>query len=121
MIARSQLLRATLIGVVLQVAMVVAGHFSPAIAENVFAIGGSLISLLVGFIYAAGAKQGIGGGALGGALAGGICAIIGIAVSVALGDTAPMVLAIGTAASTVAGAIGGLVGALFGRRSVGAV
>jgi hypothetical protein len=116
MIDRSNLIRATLIGTALQVAMVVAGHYVPALAENWFAIGGTAISLVVGLIYALGARSSLGGGALGGALAGGVCAFIGIAVSVALGDVPAMTLAIGTAASAIGGAVGGIIGALIARK-----
>ena len=117
MIDRSSLIRATLIGTVLQVAMVVAGHYVPAIAQDWFAIGGTGISLLAGFIYAMAARGTIGAGALGGAVAGGLCAFIGIVVSVALGDVPMMTLAIGTAASAIGGALGGLIGAVIVRKA----
>jgi hypothetical protein len=120
MIDNSNLVRATMIGTVLQVAMVVAGHFVPFIAENVFAIGGTGISLIAGVIYAMGARGGIAGGVVGGALAGGICALLGIIVSVVLGDVPMMTLAIGTVASAVGGAIGGLIGALLARKRAAA-
>ena len=43
------LFRATLIGTVLQLAMVVAGHYDPTIA-NLFAVMGMLLSLVAGFL-----------------------------------------------------------------------
>jgi hypothetical protein len=43
----NQLTRATLLGTIAQIAMVVAGHFVPAVA-NLFAIGGMGISALAG-------------------------------------------------------------------------
>ena len=106
---------ATVAGTVLQLAMVVAGHFVPYIAQYVFMFGGMGISLLAGLIYGR-AASGLGGAALGGALAGGICAVIGIAVSVVLGDTLAIILALGTVSSAVTGAIGGLLGCLIGGR-----
>ncbi|MEI9887873.1 MAG: hypothetical protein WDN08_15495 [Rhizomicrobium sp.] len=42
---------AVLIGTVLQLAMVVSGHFVPFIALNVFMFGGMGISALAGLIY----------------------------------------------------------------------
>jgi hypothetical protein len=117
MIDRSNLIRATLIGTLLQVGMVVAGHYVPMIAQDWFAIGGTGISLLAGVIYAVGARATFGGGAVGGGLAGALCAFIGIVVSVALGDVPALTLAIGTAASAVGGAIGGLLGAVVARKT----
>ncbi len=104
---------ATIIGTVLQLAMVIGGQFIPFIALNVFMLGGMGISALAGLVYGR-AASGFGGAALGGALAGGICALIGIAVSVVLGDTEAVILAFGTAGSAVTGALGGLIGRLFG-------
>src|ERR1700679_251531 len=101
--------RATLIGTLLQVAMVLAGHYVPFIAMHVFMIGGMLISLLAGLIYA-GSARGYVSAAIGGAIAGGVCALLGIAVSVGLGDTLPIILAFGTAGSAVTGLIGGVIG-----------
>lgn len=104
--------RATIVGTLLQVAMVVAGHYVPFIALHVFMSGGMAISLLAGLLYARSAR-GYAGAALGGAIAGGVCALLGIAVSVGLGDTLPMILAFGTASSLVAGSIGGVFGKLL--------
>ncbi len=108
---------ATIIGTVLQLAMVIAGHYEPFIANKVFMFGGMGISALAGLLCGRGAV-GYGGAALAGAVAGGVCALIGIAVSVLLGDTHAMILAFGTLSSAVTGAIGGLIGrALIGTRS----
>jgi hypothetical protein len=104
---------ATLAGTVLQLAMVIAGHYVPYVALHFFMLGGMGISLLAGLLCGRGAS-GFGGAALGGAIAGGVCALIGIAVSVLLGDTETFVLAVGTLSSAVTGALGGLVGRLLG-------
>lgn len=100
----------------LQIAMVVAGHYSPAIAQW-FAVGGMGLSLLAGL--AVGWKSGgsLGSAALNGAVAGGVCALIGIGVSLALGDVEPMLLAMGTLSSAVAGAIGGALARLLSGRT----
>jgi hypothetical protein len=115
MIATKPLQNATLIGTVLQLAMVIAGHYSAYVALHVFMFGGMAISALAGILYARAAAAGYGGGALGGAIAGAVCALIGIVVSVVFGDTAAMILIIGTISSAVTGAIGGLVGQAMAR------
>ena len=51
------LLIATIVGTVLQVAMVVAGHSNKSIA-NLFAFGGMGISLVAGLVYAMMARGG---------------------------------------------------------------
>ncbi|MEC4590799.1 MULTISPECIES: hypothetical protein [Nitrospirillum] len=102
------LLRATLFGLVLQLVMVVAGHFSPAVAQF-FAVGGMLISLLAGLVHGR-TRLTWGPAAAGGAVAGGACALLGIFVSWILGDVPAMILALGTAMSALTGAIGGLIG-----------
>lgn len=108
---RKALIIATDIGLVLQLIMVIAGHYDPAIAAW-FAIGGMLISLVAGVIYVRMARNGWRDSLVGGALSGGICALVGIAVSCALGDVAPMILVFGTIGSAVAGLIGGAVAKL---------
>lgn len=106
---------AIVIGLLLQLVMVIAGHYVPVIKNNVFAIGGMLISLVAGLIYARRAAGGWGGALGGGLIAGGVCALLGIAVSVMLGDVPAEVLGYGTAGSAVAGLIGGGIGKLLAR------
>lgn len=105
----NRLMRATLIGTLAQIAMVVAGHYVPAVA-SLFAIGGMGISAIAGWAALKGEQASLSAAAGGGALAGGISAALGIAVSVAMGDVPASLLAMGTAASTVTGLIGGLIG-----------
>ena len=100
---------ATVIGTVLQLAMVVSGHFVVFIRLHVFAIGGMAISLAAGVVYARAARVARGPSAWNGALAGGACALIGIIVSYGLGDVPAAVLALGTLSSAVTGALGGAV------------
>ena len=103
---------ATLIGTLLQVAMVVAGHSSPAIAA-LFAVGGMGFSLVAGVIYARLARPITKrNAAIGGLAAGAICAFLGILVSYLLGDVPAQLLALGTLSSALTGAIGGLLGTL---------
>jgi hypothetical protein len=109
---------ASLLGTVLQVAMVVAGHSNSAIA-NLFAVGGMGFSLLAGAAYpffARGASLGAAAG--GGAIAGALCALIGIGISYAMGDVPASLLALGTLSSAVTGAIGGAIGRIVAGRSV---
>ncbi len=115
------LITMTALGTVVQLAMVIAGHYNAFIRENVFAIGGMAISLVFGALWAAKSAGSKGSAFGGGALVGGLCALIGIAVSVAMGDVPAGVLAFGTAGSAVAGGIGGIaLYALAGRKPVAA-
>lgn len=104
---------ATVIGTVLQLAMVIAGHFIPAVAA-LFAVGGMGISLVAGLLYGR-AAGGLAAAALGGVIAGGVCALIGIAVSAVLSDVPPIILLIGTLGSAAAGAVGGVIGRFIPR------
>lgn len=99
----------SVVGTVLQIGMVIAGHFNEFVKNNVFAAGGMFISLIIGAWFGAVAARSKAGAMAGGALAGGDCALIGIAVSVALKDTEPMILVFGTLGSAVAGLIGGII------------
>jgi NAD/NADP transhydrogenase beta subunit len=107
---RNALIRASVIGTGLQLAMIVAGHFIPFVRDNLFAIVGMLISLIAGLLYARAAKGKLADSLIGGAVAGGVCALIGIAASFALGDVPAMVIAFGTLSSAVTGAVGGAIG-----------
>ncbi|MEP6550186.1 MAG: hypothetical protein ABJB95_03335 [Gemmatimonadales bacterium] len=100
---------AVIVGTLLQLAMVISGHWVEFIKLNVFAIGGMLISAIAGVLYARAARVDRKGSALHGALVGGLCALIGIAVSFALGDVPASILALGTLSSAVTGAIGGAI------------
>ena len=109
----SGLMKWTIVGTVLQLIMVISGHYNEFIAQNVFAIGGMSISLIVGAAYGATAASSRANGAGGGMLVGGGCALIGIAVSVALGDVPALILLVGTVSSAATGALGGFAAAFF--------
>lgn len=103
---------ATVVGTVLQLAMVIAGHSNASIAQ-MFAVGGMGISLIAGVVYAKFAGAGsAASAATGGLIAGGVCAFIGIVVSYLLGDVTALILVAGTLSSAVTGAIGGWAGRL---------
>lgn len=106
------------VGTVLQVAMVLAGHWVAAVA-SLFGPLGVAISLVVGLLWAREGARGFGHGAGGGAIVGGACALLGIVVSFLLGDVAAVILAFGTISSAVTGALGGLVGAKLGAGGAG--
>ncbi len=118
MINSRALVIASIIGTILQVAMVASGHTNASVAA-MYAVGGMSISLIAGLIYGYLAKgpRNLGGLIAGGATAGGICAFIGILVSHLMGDVPASLLALGTVSSVVTGAIGGAIGKAFGGRS----
>ena len=101
------------VGLGLQLAMVIVGHFVPVVKNSGFAVGGMAISLLAGLLYAKLTEAGWGDSLAGGALSGGACALLGIAVSVVLKDVPPPVLGFGTAASAITGLAGSALGRLF--------
>ncbi|WP_337186881.1 hypothetical protein [Phenylobacterium sp.] len=111
--------RVTLAATAAQVGMVVAGHYSAPIRDNVFALGGMGISFLAGVFYARISRGGWADSLVGGLLSGGACAFLGIGVSVFLGDVPGSLLAFGTAGSAVAGLIGGAAGRLTAPRPKG--
>jgi hypothetical protein len=110
MINTRALLLATVVGTVLQVAMVVAGHSNKSIA-GLFAVGGMGFSLVAGLAYAMWARgEPTSSLAVGGLIAGAACAFIGIFVSYMLGDVPVTLLLLGTVSSAVTGALGGWIG-----------
>ena len=104
------LIRALIVGVVLQVTMVVLGHFIPWVAYHVFEFGGMMISATAAYLYAMHAGKGYFPCATAGAVVGGLCGLVGIALSVVLKDTPSFVIPVGTAICVLTGAVGGLFG-----------
>jgi hypothetical protein len=105
------------VGLVLQVAMVIAGHLVPALRDW-WGPGGMLISLVVGALAAPAAQGSWSKAVANGALAGGVGAFAGILIALLLRDVPPMLLALGTLSSVVAGIIGAaVVNALRRRRT----
>ena len=112
------LVKSTVVGTILQLVMVIAGHYSPAIAGQ-FAAGGMTISGIAGLLYSLWSRpKATASAAGGGVVAGGVSAFLGILVSHLLGDVPASVLGLGTAGSAVTGAIGGVIGKLFAPKSV---
>ncbi len=111
------LVRATLIGTVLQLAMVVAGHYDARVA-GVFAALGMFLSGVAGYLagrWSGGLSKA--GAVVSGLAAGAACAFLGILESFSLGDVTASVLVFGTAGSAVAGVVGGLLGRLSRKDS----
>jgi MFS family permease len=106
------LIRATLIGTVLQLALAVMGHYDARIA-GLFAAMGMFLSLVAGFLFGrlAGEVRRV-GATLGGLAAGAVCALLGILESFSLGDVPVWVIAFGPVSSAVTGALGGFLATL---------
>jgi hypothetical protein len=94
--------------------MTIVGHYVPFVRDKVFAIGGMLIAMVAGFIYARIARGAWRDSLIGGALSGAVGALLAIVASVVLGDVPAFVILVGTAASIVTGLIGGAIGKLIG-------
>ncbi len=102
--------RAAIIGMVLQIALSLAGYFFPWVAIHLFMFGRMMISASAGYLYGMEFGRGYAISALGGAIAGGLCVVPAIVLSVLLGDTGALMLAAGTGISILTGAVGGAFG-----------
>jgi hypothetical protein len=106
------LIRATLVGIILQVAMYVLGHFSHWIAVNVFDFGAMMISASAAYLYAMMTGRGYFSSATAGAVVGGTCGFLGIGLSALLGDSLVGYIPTATTIAVFVGAIGGVFGQL---------
>ncbi|HEX5632923.1 MAG TPA: hypothetical protein VFX50_06825 [Gemmatimonadales bacterium] len=114
----SALAKATAIGTVAQLAMVLIGHREPD--GGMFALLGTTIAGFSGFLYPFFRKgTTVGDAARGGTAAGGIAAVLGIIVSHLLGDVPLSTVAVGGGMSALAGAIGGVIGQRLGAKTSG--
>jgi len=104
--------RAMLVGVVLELLLVFAGHFRPWLKPHFFLFGCMLIAGIMGLLYARDLARGFGPGALGGAVIGALCGLVAVLVSDLLGDRPDLYLPYGVMVATLTGAIGGLFGQL---------
>lgn len=111
---RTALIIAAAWGALVQVVLVITGHFVPFVADYLFAVGGLLIAFATGIVYAR--KAWPGRPVLGGAVSAAIAAFIGIGLSLILGDVFPLILLFGTLASALVGMGGAALGhGLAGR------
>ncbi len=111
------MVKSAVVGTILELVMVVVGHFVPQVA-SAFPIAGTGIGAVAGLLnglWSKGASMGAAAG--GGAVAGGAGGAIGTLVSSLMGDVPMSTLAIGTGSTAVAGLLGGLVGKFMGGRS----
>jgi hypothetical protein len=104
------LIRATIVGTVLQLTLYVTGHFIPWLAQHLFLFGGMMISATSAYIYAVVTGQGWFASATAGAIAGGVCGFVGIGFSAFLGDIYVSFIPTGTTIAVGVGAVGGLFG-----------
>ena len=104
--------RAAITGIVLQLAMVMLGHYVPWISANAYQFGMMMICGVAGLLYARDFAKGYARGAFGGAIAGGVCGVIGVSAANILGDLPLGVIPIEVAITILVGAVGGLFGQL---------
>lgn len=104
------LTKATITGTLLQVIMVVVGHFVPAVASS-FPVVGTGIGAVTGYLFSKwGGRPTRMASASGGALAGGVAGMLGTVLSAALGDVPMSTIGVATISTVVAGVLGGAVG-----------
>jgi hypothetical protein len=102
--------RAAVVGIVLQIALMVAVHFVAFIEQKGFLFGGMMISAAAGYFYAMDTGKGYFTSATIAAIVGGLCALIGVGVSVALQDAPTHIVPVFTTICVGTGAVGGLFG-----------
>jgi len=110
MIDTKALLRAFIVGCILQIVLVVLCHLSAWVMLRAFMFGGMMISATAAYLYAMDTGKGYFPGATAGAIIGGACAFIGLLISVGLGDSRQIVIPFGTAICVLTGAVGGIFG-----------
>lgn len=114
--ASNPMVKSAIVGIVLQVIMVVVGHYVPSVA-NLFPVAGTGIGGVAGLLnglWSGNASQQATAG--GGAVAGGAGGLLGTLLSHVLGDVPMSTIAVGTGSTAVAGIIGGLIGKFLGSR-----
>ena len=120
MIELKTLLRALIVGIVLQLALAVGAHFFDYIAKNYFLFGGMMIAATAGYLYAMNSAKGYFPGATGGTIIGGLCGLTGAGASALMRDVPQAVIPLFTTICVVTGAVGGLFGQMAAKlRSMG--
>jgi len=104
------------IGIVLQLLMVVAGHFFESVL-NLSGILGTAIPFVLGIWYGASRRPGYGRCAWGGFVIGVVGAFIGVVAAMLMKDQTWILLTFAPLSSGVTGAVGGLLGR-FALRAV---
>lgn len=106
------------IALILQVLMVIAGHYSPAVL-NLSAILGTGIPFAVALWYGVAEKPAYGEASKGGFVIGLVGAVVGVLVAILMGDQPWSLFAFAPLSSGVTGLLGGVIGALIGGRNAG--
>ncbi|MBI3678706.1 MAG: hypothetical protein HY243_19010 [Proteobacteria bacterium] len=109
------LVRATFVGVVLQLALFSIGHFSPWVRVHAYEFTTMMISATAAYLYAMDSRRSFFTSATGGAIVGGLCGFAGLFYCLAIGDVPPFGVALGTAIDVFTGAVGGLFGQIAAR------
>ena len=110
MIDPRALVRAFIVGTVLQIVLVILCRLSPWIMQHAFMFGGMMIAATAAYLYAMDVGRGWFAGATAGAVIGGVCGFVGIVVAVTLRETAEIVIPYAVAICVLTGAVGGLFG-----------
>jgi len=105
-------LRAAVLGTVLQLVLALCGHAFPWVALHLMTFGRMMCSATAGYAYGLMLGRGYAAGALGGAIAGGLCAVPALALSILLGDSPAAAMAVGTGICILTGGVGGAFGHL---------
>jgi hypothetical protein len=114
------LIRALIVGIVLQLALALGAHYFAYVAKYYFLFGGMMIAATAGYLFGMGSGKSYFSGATGGAIAGGLCALVGVGASALMHDAASGIIPLFTAICVVTGAIGGLFGQMAAKlRSMG--
>jgi len=103
------------IGVVLQLAMVTAGHFSAAVLD-LSAVLGTGIPFVLGIWYGAVLPKTYKASAWGGFVLGIVGATVGVVAAILMGDQTWMLLTFAPLSSGVTGIMGALIGTLWADR-----
>jgi len=116
--ARNPFPLVTVLGSLLQVAMVLLGLAFPALQRgNFYPIGGTLLALGAGFLFARWvALRQLLPALVGGGLVGGLSSCLGLVAAAVTGQASPgpvVTVLIGTLTGLVAGSVGGFFGMLF--------
>lgn len=106
-------------GVVLQLAMVTAGHFSTAVL-NLSGILGTAIPFVLGLPYGVRVARGWAESARGGFVIGIVGAFIGVVAAILMGDQTWILLTFAPISSGVTGLLGAVIGTAAGGRGRGA-
>jgi hypothetical protein len=102
--------RATLVGVVFELGLVVASHYKPWLRDHFLLFGAMMIAGTTGLLYARDLARGFAKGALGGLACGAACGLTAVGMSNVLGDRPEVFLPYGVMVMTLTGAIGGIFG-----------